>query len=91
MGETLLKSNKLTLDSEILSKAVINLIKKDIFERYKQVGEVTNEDWEFCELIDWHPVDELPPKPEHLKELKRILEEVPIKYNSAEEFFEAIK
>ena len=85
----LLKSNKLTLDSELLAKAVINLIKRDISERFKQTGEVTDEDWEFCEQIDWHPVDELPPKPEHVEEMKMILKEGKfIKFNSASEIFD---
>ena len=68
-------------------------MKRDIFERYKQSGEVTDEDWEFCEKIDWHPVDELPPKDKHLEELKRRLkEESPgKKYASAEEFFDSLK
>ena len=89
MAETLLKSNRITLDSEILFKAVINLVKKDISERYKQTGEVTDEDWEFCEQIDWHPVDELPPKPEHVEEMKRILKEGKfIKFKSVSEIFD---
>ncbi len=79
--------------SKLLGRALISLIKQDISERYKQTGEVTDEDWEFCEQIDWHPVDELPPKPEHIEELKRRLqEEVPgKKYTSAEEFFDSLK
>ncbi|MDP2926424.1 MAG: hypothetical protein Q8N99_08660 [Nanoarchaeota archaeon] len=88
-----LSKEELKLDSKLLAKAVIKLMKKDISERYKQTGEVTDEDWEFCEQIDWHPVDEMPPKPEHLEELKRRLrEEVPgKKYASAEEFFDSLK
>jgi len=31
---------------------------------------VTDKDWEFCEQIDWHPVDELPMKKSYIKELK---------------------
>ena len=66
-------------------------MKKLIFENYIKTGSITDEEWEFCEKIDWHPVDELPPKPEHLKELKKALKEEPIEYNSVEEFFEKIK
>ncbi len=84
-------SNKEKLDSEILAKAVIKLMKKDIFERYKQTGEVTDEDWEFCEQIDWHPVDELPPKPEHIEALKKALKEPSIRFNSVSEIFEDSK
>jgi len=90
MKETLLKyENSESLNSELLTKAVIKLMKKDIFERYMQTGEVTDEDWEFCEQIDWHPVDELPPKPEHVEEMKRVLKEGKfIKFNSVSEIFD---
>jgi len=60
------------LNPEVLNKIVINFMKRDIFERYKQTREVTDEDWEFCELIDWHPVDELPMKEEYIKKLREI-------------------
>ena len=68
-------------------------LKKEIFERYVRTGTISDEEWEFCERIDWHPVDELPPKKEHMEELKRRLkEETPGKrYNSAEEFFNSLK
>ena len=61
--------------SKLLGKALIKLIKDDILERYKLTREVTDDDWEFCEKIDWHPVDELPPKKEHVEELKKRLKE----------------
>ena len=79
------------VSSTLLGKLLIKLLKQDIFERYKQTGEVTDEDWKFCEKIDWHPVDELPPKPEHIEELIKSLKEEPIEYNSVDEFFEKIK
>ncbi len=86
------KSENVKLDSEFISKAIVKLLKQDIFNRYKQTGEVTDEDWEFCEKIDWHPVDELPPKKEHVEELKRILKEQSgKKYSSAKEFFSSLK
>ena len=77
--------------SKLLGKALIEVLKQDISKRYKQTGEVTDEDWEFCEQIDWHPVDELPPKPEHIEELKRILNEPSIRLNSVSEIFEKTK
>ena len=61
--------------SKLLGRALIKLMKEDILERYKETRELTDEDWEFCESIDWHPVDELSPKPEHIKELKKALKE----------------
>ena len=81
------------LSSELLSKAVVKLLKQDISNRYKETREVTEEDWEFCEAIDWHPVDELLPKPEHVELLKKSLSEEPTgrTYKSAEEFFKDLK
>jgi len=74
--------------SQLLGKALIEMIKQDISKRYKETGEVTDEDWEFCEHIDWHPVDELPQKPEHIEELKRRMKEETGKvYHSTDEFF----
>ncbi|MEK6872280.1 MAG: hypothetical protein AABX16_05230 [Nanoarchaeota archaeon] len=82
------KNEELKLNSEFIANAVVKLMKQDILARYMKTREITDEDWEFCEKIDWHPVDELPPKPEHLEELKRRLKEETGKtYNSAEEFF----
>ena len=60
----------LKLDSKLLVGAVIKLMKQNISERFKQTREVTDEDWEFCEAIDWHPVDELPMKESFIKELE---------------------
>ena len=91
MEDVLFKSNNFAgLNSELLAKAVIKLMKNDILQRYKQTGEVTDEDWEFCEQIDWHPVDELPPKPEHIELLKKALKETGKVYSSAEEFFKEL-
>jgi hypothetical protein len=76
------------------SLSVVTVFKmKSIFEKYMKTKKVSDEDWEFCELIDWHPVDELPMKEEHIAELKRALEETPTgkTYNSAEEFFDSLK
>lgn len=67
------------------------ILKKDIFERYIKTGELSDEDWVFCERIDWHPVDELPLKEEFVKRLKEARKETPIRFNSVDEFFETIK
>ena len=45
-------------------------IKKLIFEHYLRNGDITDQEWAFCEKIDWHPVDELPLKEEHKKKWK---------------------
>ena len=62
-------------------------IKKLIFENYIKTGSITDEEWKFCEKIDWHPVDELPLKEEFKKEMKRRKKEKSIKLKSVSEIF----
>jgi hypothetical protein len=66
-------------------------IKKIIFEKYIKTGNVSKDDWTFCEKIDWHPVDELPLKEEFIEKLNEIKKGKYKRYNSVEEFFEKIK
>jgi len=66
-------------------------LKKIIFENYMKTGKITDEEWEFCEKIDWHPVDELPLKEEFIRKLNKIKKGKFIKYNSVEEFFKKVK
>jgi hypothetical protein len=66
------------------------ILKKDIFDRYIKSGELTDRDWEFCEQIDWHPVDELPSISEHVELLKKSLKETGKTYNSTEEFWKEL-
>ncbi len=66
-------------------------LKRLIFENYIRTGKLTDEEWEFCEKIDWHPVDELPLKEEFIKKLEKIKKGKFKKYNSVEEFFAKIK
>jgi len=61
--------------------------KKLIFEKYLETGEVSDEDWKFCDKIDWHPVDELPLKEEFVQKLKRVKKEKSIKVNSVSDIF----
>ena len=65
-------------------------MKKLIFENYIKTGRITDEEWEFCEKIDWHPVDELPLKEEFKKELERRRKEKSIKLKSVSEIFKNI-
>lgn len=88
MAELLIK--KPELDFEFIAKTVIKLLKRDIFERYKQTGKLNDEDWEFCEKIDWHPVDEFPLKEESIKRMESAKKEKSIKYKSVNEFFDKI-
>jgi hypothetical protein len=43
--------------------------KKRIFEQYMKTKDMTDEDANFCENIDWHPVDELPIRKEFIKKI----------------------
>ena len=61
--------------------------KKEIFEEYMETKELSDEDWKFCEKINWHPVDELPLKEEFKKELETRKKEKGIRFNSVEEIF----
>lgn len=65
------------------------MLKRDIFGRYVRTGEVSDEDWEFCESIDWHPVDELPMKEEFLKELEQRKKGPFVRAKSAKDLFES--
>jgi len=62
-------------------------IKKLIFEDYIKTGKLTDEDWQFCEKMDWHPVDELPMKKEFIKKLDAVRKEKSIKVNSVSDMF----
>lgn len=62
-------------------------MKKLIFEKYLKTGEVSDKDWNFCEKIDWHPVDELPLKKDFGEKLKKIKKEKSIKINNVSDIF----
>jgi len=66
-------------------------LKKIIFERYIKTKDLSDDDWKFCEEIDWHPVDELPMKKEFVKKLEAAKKERGIKYNSVSELFAKLK
>ena len=62
--------------------------KKRIFEEFLKTRKLSDEDWEFCEQIDWHPVDELPLKESFVKKLEERKKGPFIKLNSISEIFE---
>ncbi len=62
-------------------------LKKLIFENYMKYGKISDEEWKFCEKIDWHPVDELPLKEEFKKEMEKRKREKSIKLKSVSEIF----
>lgn len=65
-------------------------MKKLIFENYLKTGTVSDEEWKFCEKIDWHPVDELPFKDEFIKRLEAIKKEKPLRIKSVSDIFKNI-
>lgn len=65
--------------------------KKLIFQNYLKTGNISDEEWLFCEKIDWHPVDELPLKEEFIKKLEKIKKGKSKRYASVDEFFSKIK
>ena len=66
-------------------------MRKIIFENYLKTGTITDEEWVFCESIDWHPVDELPLKEEFIKKLESIKKEKSLQYKSVSDFFKNLK
>ena len=68
--------------------AQVELRKKEIFERFIESGSITDEDWIFCDSVDWHPVDELPLKQWVVKELELRRKEKAVRYASVDTFFE---
>jgi len=61
--------------------------KKVILEHYMKTRNISDEDWEFCEEIDWHPADELPLKKGFIEKLKKIKKEKSIKLSSVSDIF----
>jgi len=66
-------------------------IKKVIFENYMRTGKITKEENEFCEEIDWHPVDELPMKEEHIRKLQKAMKEKSIRVNAISDIFKNVR
>ena len=65
--------------------------KKLILENYLKTGELTDEEWNFCEKIDWHPADELPLKNEFVKEMEKRRKEKGIKFKNMAELRKIIE
>jgi len=47
-------------------------LKKEIFNRFIKTGTLSDDDQNFCDSIDWYPVDELELKEEYVKKLEAI-------------------
>lgn len=56
--------------------------KKYILEKYMETKKISADDATFCEHIDWHPVDELPIRPEYVEKLRKIEKESSKEYDS---------
>jgi len=64
------------------------VLKKEIFEEYIKTGKISDEDWKFCDKIDWHPVDWLPLKEEFVKKLKKVEKGSFVRLKSVKDIFE---
>ena len=62
-------------------------MKKLIFENYIKTGSITDEEWEFCDKINWHPVDELHLREDFKEEMARRKKEKSINLKSVSEAF----
>ncbi len=62
------------------------MLKRDIFDRYVKTRKLSAEEQEFCDEIDWHPVDWLPLRKEFVEELKKAAKEPAGKLMTLEEF-----
>jgi len=62
-------------------------VKKLIFEDYVRTGILSDDDWEFCDKMDWHPADELPLKDEFKKEMEKRKKEKFTRLKSADQIF----
>ena len=66
-------------------------IKKLIFEKYLKTKEISDKAWEFCDKIDWHPVDELPIREDFMKKIKKIKKEKGVKFKNIAELRKIIE
>lgn len=62
-------------------------IKKLILENYLKTGALTDDEWKFCDGMDWHPADELPLKEEFRKEFEKRKKAKTLKAKSVEDIF----
>ena len=64
------------------------VFKREIFEKYLKNGELSDDDWEFCERVDWYPVDELPLRDGVIERLNEVEEGKFVRLNSIDDLFE---
>ena len=63
-------------------------IKRRIFEEFMKTRKISKEDSQYCERIDWHPVDWLPLKEEFIKRLEEAEKEEAIPIKDLSDLFE---
>ena len=64
------------------------VFKMEMFEKYLKNGELSDDDWEFCERVDWHPVDELPLRDGVIERLNEAEEGNFVRLSSIDDLFE---
>ena len=65
-----------------------SLRKREIFEKYLRSGELSDEDVEFCDKIDWHPVDEMSLKKDFVHKLENSKKEISLRVKDISDIFE---
>ena len=63
--------------------------KIEMFEKYPKNGELSDDDWEFCEKVDWHPVDELPLRDGVIERLNEVKEGKFVRLSCIDDLFES--
>jgi len=89
----IITANKYIKWTEIARDAIrqkaIDIRKAEIFNKYVKKEELTKEDYNFIEEIDWHPVDELPLKKEFVKDMKKSDSEKRVAVKNVDDLFKA--
>ncbi len=65
-----------------------SLRKREIFEKYIRTGELSAEDAEFCDKMDWHPVDEMPLREDFVRKLEESKKETSLQVKDISDLFE---
>jgi hypothetical protein len=64
-----------------------SLWKRAVFEKYIRSGELSDEDAELCDKIDWHPADELSLREDFVQKLQDLKKETPLKVKDTSDIF----
>lgn len=62
------------------------LLKRVIFEKYIKTGKLSDDEEEFCEKINWEPIDELELREEYAKKIKGLVKRPHSGSKTLEEF-----